>query len=195
MEEYTTFTTQSVADAGSRQLDELLAQIVAGLNTDIMPGQRDPVEWRMPQQPLNKEMFRLAGLFPSLNCVTNPYTCLVSGRVVTAVSGETITDMVRNSSLGPLEAMEKCLTWGHLAPTALDSVRYREKITTDTLVLLTMPDIFIAGNQPEYMVRKTEIHDHPVLLVAVPKFSMTESLVRINLNRLTSKLVSFKTQL
>ena len=99
MEEYTTFTTQSVADAGSRQLDELLAQIVAGLNTDIMPGQRDPVEWRMPQQPLNKEMFRLAGLFPSLNCVTNPYTCTLAGKAVMVVSGQTIADILRNSTI------------------------------------------------------------------------------------------------
>lgn len=144
---------------------------------------------------VSQEMFRLSRLFPSLNCVTNPYTCWVGGRVITAVSGQSITDIMRNTSLSALDAMEKCLTWGHLAPTALDSLSYCRNITTDTLVLLTMPDIFIAGNQPDYMARKTEIHGHSVLLVAVPKFSRTESLVKINLKRLTCSLVSFETHL
>ena len=91
--------------------------------------------------------------------------------------------------------MEKCLTWGHLAPTALSSLGYCPNTSTDNLVLLTMPDIFIAGNQPRYMARRTEIHGHSVLLVAVPKFSKSESLVRINLKQLTCRLVTFKTYL
>ena len=60
--------------------------------------------------------------------------------------------------------MERCLTWGHLAPTALDTLGYSPNTDTDCLVLLTMPDVFIAGNQPRYMARKTEIHGHQVLL-------------------------------
>ena len=91
--------------------------------------------------------------------------------------------------------MEKCLTWGHLAPTALSSLGYCPNTSTDNLVLLTMPDIFIAGNQPRYMARRTEIHGHSVLLVAVPKFSKSESLVRINLKQLRSQLISFKADL
>lgn len=69
--------------------------------------------------------------------------------------------------------MEKCLLWGHLAPTTEAAPRSCHQVgseifftiflvkyfqaaqaepdtTTDPLVLLSMPDIFIAGNQPEY---------------------------------------------
>ena len=95
----------------------------------------------------------------------------------------------------PLVAMEKCLLWGHLAPTSPPARFTSGEDDTDPLVLLTMPDIFIAGNQPRYMARRTEIHGHSVLLVAVPKFSKSESLVRINLKHLTCRLVTFKTYL
>ena len=96
--------------------------------------------------------------------------------------------------------MEKCLLWGHLAPIT-PSITSCLQSDTDTeppmdpLVLLTMPDIFIAGNQPGYQATKTRIHGHPVLLVAVPRFSQTESLVRINLKTLTTRLVRFNADL
>ena len=55
----------------------------------------------------------------------------------------------------PLVAMEKCLLWGHLAPITPSILPYHQtdtdtEPTMDPLVLLTMPDIFIAGNQPRY---------------------------------------------
>lgn len=91
--------------------------------------------------------------------------------------------------------MEKCLAWGHLAPTAPDTLGCFPYTDTDPFVLQSLPDVFIAGNQPRYMARKTEIHGHSVLLVAVPKFSQSESLVRINLKQLRSQLISFKADL
>ena len=87
--------------------------------------------------------------------------------------------------------MEKCLLWGHLAPTSPPTRLTSGDDDTDPLVLLTMPDIFIAGNQPGYQASKVHIHGHPVLLVAVPRFSQTESLVRINLETLRTRLVRF----
>lgn len=52
--QYRTFTSMTVAESGARQLDDLLVQLVAGLNVDLMPGRQDPVSGRMPQQPLHK---------------------------------------------------------------------------------------------------------------------------------------------
>ena len=88
--------------------------------------------------------------------------------------------------------MERCLEWGHLAPTAPDTLGCFPFTHTDPFVLHSFPDVFIAGNQPSYMARKTEVHGHSVLLVAVPKFSQSESIVRINLKNLRSRLISFK---
>ena len=89
--------------------------------------------------------------------------------------------------------MERCLQWGHLAPTSPDTVGCFPYTNSDPFVLSAIPDIFIAGNQARYMARKANISGRSVLLVAVPKFSQSESLVRINLKQLKSRLISFKT--
>ena len=163
-----------------------------------MVGPDDPNSSYLPQQPLHKNYLRYAGLFPTLNTVTNPYTFSLAGRIITTVAGQTITDVMRYSSIrNPLLAMEKCLMWGHLAPASPSNICSRvtndpdTEVKMDPLVLLTMPDIFIAGNQPGYQASKVHIHGHPVLLLAVPRFSQTESLVRINLETLKAQLVRF----
>ena len=91
--------------------------------------------------------------------------------------------------------MERCLQWCHLAPTSPDTLASFPYTHTDPLVLQAIPDVFIAGNQPEYMARRATVYGRSVLLVAVPKFSESESLVRINLKQLRSRLISFKTDM
>jgi len=190
---YLTANTAAGSLAAVRQLDDLLVQIVGSLTTDLMPGPNDPATAMMPQQPLHRVALRQSGPYPSLACVTNPYTCCLAGRTITTVSGQSITDLLRNSRLkDSLEAMERCLEWAHLAPTAPDTLGCFPFTDTDPFVLHSFPDVFIAGNQPSYMARKTEVHGHSVLLVAVPKFSQSESIVRINLKNLRSRLISFK---
>ena len=96
---YLTATTSAGSLAGVRQLDDLLVQIVGSLSTDLMPGPQDPTTAMLPQQPLHKVTLRQAGLFPTLSTVTNPYTCSLAGRLIITVAGETITDIMRNSSI------------------------------------------------------------------------------------------------
>ena len=72
---------------------------VSNVNTDLMPGPNDPATIVVPQQPLHRIMFRQAGLYPTLSCVTNPYTCTLAGRAVMVVSGQPIADILRNSTI------------------------------------------------------------------------------------------------
>lgn len=46
---------------------------------DIMPGEFDPTNGILPQQPLHKCMFPKANAYPTLNCVTNPYEADIAG--------------------------------------------------------------------------------------------------------------------
>ena len=73
--------------------------LVSNVNTDLMPGPNDPATIVVPQQPLHRVMFRQAGLYPTLSCVTNPYTCTLAGRTIMVVSGQTIADILRNSTI------------------------------------------------------------------------------------------------
>ena len=96
---YLTANTAAGSLAAVEQLDGLLVQIVGSLTTDLMPGPQDPTTAMLPQQPLHRVALRQAGLYPSLACVTNPYTCCLAGLTITTVSGESVTDLVRNSRL------------------------------------------------------------------------------------------------
>jgi DNA polymerase delta subunit 2 len=193
---YLTANSAAASIAAVRQLDDLLVQLAGNVNTDIMPGPNDPATMVLPQQPLHRVMFPQAGLFPTLQTVTNPYSMEVAGRNFLVVSGQTITDILRNSTLpGPLEAMAKCLEWSHVAPTAPDTLGCYPYIETDPHILTSLPDVFIAGNQPSYGARRVTLSGHSVLLVSVPKFSSSTSLVKISLKSLTCQVVSFGAEL
>ena len=193
---YLTANTAAASIAAVRQLDDLLVQLASNVSTDIMPGPNDPATMVLPQQPLHRVMFPQAGLFPTLQTVTNPYSMKVAGRNFLVVSGQTITDILRNSTLsGPLEAMAKCLEWAHVAPTAPDTLGCYPYTEEDPHILTSLPDVFVAGNQASYGARRVTISGHSVLLVSVPKFSSTTSVVKINLKSLTSQVVSFNTDM
>lgn len=63
--------------------------------------------------------------------VTNPYECEVGGRVLLGTSGQNVENVSRCSTLqNPLDVLQKLCEWGHLAPTAPDTLC--ESLLTDT---------------------------------------------------------------
>lgn len=62
-----------------QQFDEVLTQFVKFLNVDLMPGEFDPSNHLLAQQPMHHCMFPKAGKHKTLNCVTNPYECKIEG--------------------------------------------------------------------------------------------------------------------
>lgn len=189
---YLTANSAAGSIAAVRQLDDLLVQLVGNVNTDLMPGPNDPATVAVPQQALHRVMFRRAGLLPTLACVTNPYSCALAGRSILTVSGQTIADILRNSTIKDgVTAMEQCLRWGHIAPTAPDTLGCYPYTETDPHILASLPDVFIAGNMKEFASKKIDIRGHSVLLVSAPKFSQTSCLVKIDLKELKCQLISF----
>ena len=112
------------------QLDDLLVQLVSNINIDLMPGPNDPANTVQPQQPLHRIMFSKAGLYPTLSCVTNPYSCSLAGRNILSVSGQTIADILRNSTLTvsycseyqvSTMIMSSCTEWDHFLASLIDA--------------------------------------------------------------------------
>lgn len=62
-----------------KTLDGVLCQLVRVVNVDLMPGQFDPSNHLLAQQPMHKCMFPRASEYGTLNCVTNPYEFEVNG--------------------------------------------------------------------------------------------------------------------
>lgn len=103
---------------------------------------------------------------------------------------------MRNSDITEgITAMEKCMRWGHVAPTAPDTLGCYPYTESDPHILTTLPDIFIAGNMEKFITKTVDINGHQVLLVSVPKFSSSKSIVKINLKQLECQLVSFDTEM
>lgn len=44
-----------------------------------MPGQHDPTNYTLPQQPLHRCMFPLSSVYPTLQLASNPYQANLDG--------------------------------------------------------------------------------------------------------------------
>ncbi|XP_044744884.1 DNA polymerase delta subunit 2 [Coccinella septempunctata] len=175
-------------------LDEFLLKICQIIDVDIMPGENDPSNHILPQQPLHHCMFPKSSKYRSLNQVPNPYKCLLDGVKVLGTSGQPIRDILRFSDLtDPLDALESCLKWSHLAPTAPDTLGCFPFYEEDPFILDDCPHVFFAGNQESFGTRKAKgPQGQEVCLVSIPEFSTTLQACLLNLKNLECNLVSFK---
>ena len=99
-------------------LDGILQEFSSGIDVDLMPGENDPANQIMPQQPLHCCLFPKAGKFKTLKMVPNPYMFEVCGVTFLGTSGQNIEDVMKNSNISdPIEALECLVRWSHLAPT------------------------------------------------------------------------------
>ena len=96
-------------------LDTVLEQFTSGLDVDLMPGENDPANQNLPQQPLHWCLFPKATKYSTLKTVPNPHMFEVDGHLFLGTSGQNIDDILRNSDMkNPLDAMEAILKWSHI---------------------------------------------------------------------------------
>lgn len=178
------------------QLDNWFAAWAHALNVDVMPGAYDPANFMLPQQPFHKCMFPQAGKLSSFQSVSNPYACRVNSALVVGTSGQNVADMLRNTSLdSALQALRSTLTWGHLAPTAPDTLACYPYIDSDPFIMKECPHVYFAGNCESF---ETELHQGAdgkrTRLVCVPSFSKTQSVALVDLETLDCRQISFNVE-
>ncbi|KAF6776551.1 hypothetical protein AHF37_03734 [Paragonimus kellicotti] len=119
----------------------------------------------------------------------------------------------------PCDRMEATLIWGHLAPTCPDTLLGYPLITKDMLLLeqqpeqngmkskssVDYPDIYVAGCQPGTRAtwRRASLNwsersaanasKEGALLIAVPRFCVSHTLVLVHLDTLECRTVRFDT--
>lgn len=171
--------------------DDLLRQLAGSVRTEIMPGENDPANLVLPQQPLHPCLCPKAASFSSntFKTVTNPYSTEICGGIRTlGTSGQNVDDVIRNSGIDDsAEVMEALLKWSHLAPTCPDTLGcfpYRDE---DPFILEKRPHLFFAGNQKHFQQKTFE----GVKLISVPKFSESRSIVVVNMKTLDAHQVLF----
>lgn len=179
-----------------KELDKVLTQLVSNVPVDVMPGEFDPTNGILPQQPLHRCMFPTANVYPTLNCVTNPYEADVAGFRIIGTSGQPVTDIYQfTTNEDRLEILKETLRTGHIAPTAPDTLACYPFLKEDPFILSEMPHIYFAGNQPKFQSKLWEDQTgQKCLLLTIPRFSQTQVGVLLNLRTMDASAVVFSSE-
>jgi DNA polymerase delta subunit 2 len=84
-----------------RELDVLLTQLAASVPVDLMPGEGDPTNQALPQQPLHPCMFPEAGRYSpgTFAACTNPHDFSVGGVDFLGTSGQNISNLCKYTNV------------------------------------------------------------------------------------------------
>ncbi|KAH8301897.1 hypothetical protein KR044_000460 [Drosophila immigrans] len=175
------------------QLDSWFAAWAQALHVDVMPGAYDPANFMLPQQPFHKCMFPLAAKLSSFQAVSNPYSCRLNSALVVGTAGQNVADLLRSTGLeSSLETLRCTLSWGHIAPTAPDTLACYPYIQSDPFIMKECPHVYFAGNCEKF---ESELHvgagGKQTRLVCVPSFSKTQSVALVDLETLDCREIKF----
>lgn len=93
-------------------LDAYLNALSKSVPVDIMPGEMDPTNSQLPQQPLNQVLFPKSAVNGNLTSVTNPHEFDIDGVRFLGTSGQNVSDILRYSRLAePVEALQSIVKW------------------------------------------------------------------------------------
>jgi len=168
-------------------MDLIFAELAASLPVDVMPGQREPTNYTLPQQPLHPCLFSNAARFSSFRTVTNPYDCRVGTARILGSSGEPLADMARYSTPGTdkLKLLEQTLECRLIAPTAPDTLACYPFYHEDPFVMTTAPHVYFSGNAPKYSTSVVKgSQGQRVRTICIPSFEDTNTVVLVNLTTL-----------
>ncbi|XP_074973624.1 DNA polymerase delta subunit 2 [Phalacrocorax aristotelis] len=190
---YLTKKTQAASVEAMKMLDEILLQLCTSVPVDVMPGEFDPTNYTLPQQPLHHCMLPLTSTYATLRLVTNPYQADVDGVRFLGTSGQNVSDIFKYSSMDDyLEILEWTLLAGHISPTAPDTLGCYPFYKSDPFILTECPHVYFCGNAPRFQSKLLKGEDgQQVLLVAVPAFSTTQTACLVNLRDLSCQPISF----
>jgi hypothetical protein len=88
-------------------LDVVLTQLATSLPIELMPGQFDPSNYALPQQPFHPCLFPIASTYTSVTFATNPNLFSVDGVTFLGTSGQTIEDLSKYvTPKGRIDLME-----------------------------------------------------------------------------------------
>lgn len=177
-----------------KELDRWFTAWSTYIPIDLMPGSYDATNQMMPQQEFHPCMFPLAGNNKNFQCVTNPYAFRINEVDIIGTSGQNVHDLLRSTNLKDCVAALRCtLQWGHLSPTAPDTLPCYPYLDRDPFIIEECPHIYFAGNCGSYASVLYHGSDgKQTRLICIPDFTKTQSIVLLNLNNLQSEEISFR---
>ena len=118
--------------APTTHLDLFLASILPSIPITLLPGESDPANISLPQQPVHPAIFPRSRAYTAVpgsgepgwfECVTNPWEGDIDGWRIMGTGGQPIDDVFKYVEGDErLEMMENLLRWRCVAPTAPDTL-------------------------------------------------------------------------
>ncbi|KAL5395475.1 hypothetical protein PMIN06_004197 [Paraphaeosphaeria minitans] len=186
----------------AEKFDAFLSEILPALPVSVLPGEQDPANVALPQQPLHPALFPLSRAYQDppalssetlegLDLVTNPWEADVEGWRILGTAGQTLDDLLKYvEGVRPLDAMEMMLRWRCIAPTAPDTLWCYPFQDDDPLILKECPHIYFAGNREKFQAKFVQgPAGQQTLIVGVPKFSKTGQVVLVDMETLEVETV------
>jgi DNA polymerase delta subunit 2 len=138
-------------------LDSIISEMSQSVNVDLMPGEFDPSNHMLPQQPFHHCMFPKSAVNRTFNGVPNPYQFEIEGRLTLGTSGQNIDDIMKYSNVDdPIKCLENSLKWSHIAPTCPDTLPCYPYYDEDPFIINQCPHVyFCAQNDARF---KTEVY-------------------------------------
>ncbi|KAF4309184.1 DNA polymerase delta subunit 2 [Botryosphaeria dothidea] len=190
------YDASSYNAAPSGHLDDFLATVLPHMAVTLLPGQTDPANVQIPQQPLHPALFSKARLYAkspaapqqkgqepgTFDPVTNPWEGEVEGWRFLGTGGQPVSDVFKYvESEDRLDMMECMLRWRCNAPTAPDTLWCYPFQDDDPLLIRDCPHVYFAGNQAQYGTRVIEgPAGQQVTLIAIPRFKETGLVVLVD---------------
>jgi DNA polymerase delta subunit 2 len=174
-----------------KQLDAIISELSGIFPVDLVPGEMDPTNASMPQQPLSPYLFPYGSLYSALQSFPNPYEFKLDEVSILCTSGQNIVALSSYipENISTTELMALTLKFKHLAPNAPDALQCIPMQQNDPFIIRHLPNLYVVGNMKEY---KTAVSCEGVRLLAVPKFSITKSFVIVNRFSLESKAITLQ---
>lgn len=144
-----TFDTSDISDS-LQFLDEIVCSMADSVHIDVMPGEFDPSNHMLPQQPFHHCMFPKSAVNRSFSSVPNPYQFEIEDRRILGTSGQNIDNIRKFSTVkDPLECMKNTLKWSHIAPTCPDTLPCYPYYNEDPFIIEKCPHIYFAAQNSE----------------------------------------------
>ncbi|KJP89715.1 hypothetical protein AK88_00675 [Plasmodium fragile] len=177
-----------------KTVDAFLASLCPAVYVDLMPGENDPTDAILPQQPFPNLFFKTAKSYNSFQCVTNPYLFSVDNVNVCCMSGEPVNNIVSYSKNSPLDALKMIAKSRILSPTCPDTLGCYPFIGKDPFCLQDddkYPHIFVNGNCAQLEVQHMHGENTLPLLVCLPSFDITPKAVLVNIKNMQHVTLTF----
>eukprot|EP00871_Galdieria_phlegrea_P000270 jgi/Galph1/1243/GphlegSOOS_G6034.1 len=190
-------SVQQLANADSLiAADRFITTIASTVPLTLLPGEADPSNVFLPQQPWHRCLLPSASRYSSVHRVTNPYKCCIEGRSILCTSGQNVEDVCRysnfdfNKAEDRLTVMENMLHYRNICPTAPDTLPSYPYYEEDPFVINESPHVYVCGNQPSYGSRLvTDNNNNPIHVLSIPEFSSTGQVVLLNIRTLAAQVM------